>query len=655
MVNEQQKCPICGTKLKMINGKMTCKDCGYYLRNESADESADFLAQSPQASEPQPAGTVPQPRPQPVSQTIPQTVPSAKASTYTSGRYHTGQSGGSGKVAAIVIAVWITISIVSYTVFAIVQRNSKPDEETSGQSGRTSKNEQVSSSSNGPAKQTSYLPRTYFFQELVSVIFEKDYTDVTPEEMASITSLEIDFDNNEIYYQIDYVDGIYLTFDSGISVDFSDLKRFPGLEWVSLIGKGLHSGDLDGLENLIAVYSENSLKELADIVPYPENILELSVYDSFTEHSLAGAEKFPNLQYLSVEYYGLEDISDLVKMPKLLGLALTDCDRLTDFSPLMQMTGLEQLSITSPQLKSIDFVSVMPNLIYLGVEDSQIPNINALSNCPNLSSLYLMNNYSVEDYNVVGDLVNLTDLTIFKSAHAPIPSLEKLTKLETASFGKLWEGELPLVTAAGNISQLYLETNYDDYNLKMLAELPLTWLSMVSCSISGDHPLEFLTRMPELTYLNLTRSHVFGNMEEIFGIPTLEYLYLKETSGVIDFEQLPSNANLLLLDVSGLKLKAESWGQEYLDIKDHYDMFEKYPNVEYLYAASLGIDNIDFVLNMPNLQYLNIIENNVTSLKPLENLNRFYTVLCGGNTILEYASEEYGIYVDTDSDYYPYK
>ena len=35
MANEITKCPMCGTKLKMMNGQMTCKKCGYYIRNQT--------------------------------------------------------------------------------------------------------------------------------------------------------------------------------------------------------------------------------------------------------------------------------------------------------------------------------------------------------------------------------------------------------------------------------------------------------------------------------------------------------------------------------------------------------------------------------------------------------------------------------------------
>ena len=39
MASKKSKCPMCSTKLKMINGRMTCKSCGYYLRGAENSDS----------------------------------------------------------------------------------------------------------------------------------------------------------------------------------------------------------------------------------------------------------------------------------------------------------------------------------------------------------------------------------------------------------------------------------------------------------------------------------------------------------------------------------------------------------------------------------------------------------------------------------------
>lgn len=89
-------------------------------------------------------------------------------------------------------------------------------------------------------------------------------------------------------------------------------------------------------------------------------------------------------------------------------------------------------------------------------------------------------------------------------------------------------------------------------------------------------------------------------------------------------------------------------------LSDHYELFRHFPNLTDLYLSDTEIDNIEFVEYLPNLQYLDITDNSVTSLKPLEALSDFWRVDCGDNSISESVSEESGIIVNADSEYYPY-
>lgn len=647
MANEKPKCPMCGTKLKMINGRMTCKDCGYYVR-EQGDATGTYSAA--QMNTPtQPGGSAPQ----------------STGYQTSAGRIDPTQKKGNktGAIVATVAGVVGSIVLIVAMVFARqmlsdglsnLWDNVFPSSENTPEEPKTAPDAETPRSSrmNG-----SHMPRSEFFRQLAEVIFDKSSSGITPEEMASVTALEIDMDEHTIYYQVNYDSGNPLTFDNeiGANMTLSDLSYFTGLELISLVDGSFKKGDLDGLENLYAIYSDNSLQELAEIVPHPENITNLGVYGTSLvfDKTLEDVLSFSNLEYLTLgNCMFLEDISALSEIGTLKGLYLSDLDRVNDYSVFMSLTGLEELSIQSTQIKSIDFVSVMPNLTYFGLEDSKVTNIDALSNCPNLTSLYLMNNYDVEDYTAIGELTQLTALTVFKHTDSPIPSLDKLTALEQASFGKLWEGELSLVTAAPNISQLYLDHSFDD-RLELLADLPLEYLALVDCSLDDRSSLGLLASLP-LVQLDMTGSYVFGNIESVFGIPTLQYLYLDRVVGVIDFDNVPDNDSLLILSMNGFKLNSEAYGGSKLPLSEHYDLFEHFPNLEQLSLASTDIDSIEFVEKLPYLQYLDITENRVTSLKSLESLADFWRVDCGGNTILEYLSEDSYIYVNTESEYYPY-
>ena len=46
MAKESTKCPMCGTKLKMTDGKLTCKKCGYYIRSQPEQTGAQSSYQT---------------------------------------------------------------------------------------------------------------------------------------------------------------------------------------------------------------------------------------------------------------------------------------------------------------------------------------------------------------------------------------------------------------------------------------------------------------------------------------------------------------------------------------------------------------------------------------------------------------------------------
>ena len=60
----------------------------------------------------------------------------------------------------------------------------------------------------------------------------------------------------------------------------------------------------------------------------------------------------------------------------------------------------------------------------------------------------------------------------------------------------------------------------------------------------------------------------------------------------------------------------DGWNRQTVKLSEHYDMFGHFPNLTDLYLEATEIDSISFVENLPKLQYLDITDNNVTSLKP---------------------------------------
>ncbi|MCI8287110.1 MAG: leucine-rich repeat domain-containing protein [Lachnospiraceae bacterium] len=679
MAGETQKCPMCSTKLKMIGGRMTCKKCGYYIRSQSEmnDTSSPQYGRSSQYTDSRQSSAA-------EGSAYRSGTPGQGSSTYragssyqsdTTGRtgstWQSGQSptqkkpGESNPVVAIVVSVIAGSISVAALVAIVLFRAGIFDGLITGTGGNSrseslassledegnspSQSEQASqASSSGQTASSARLPQSSFFCEVAEAIWEKPYRSVSAEEYASLTALQIDRDENSIYYQLNYGETQTLTYYNDIGMDLADLASFTGLEWLSL-DADLNKGDLDGLNYLYGVYAENTISDLADIIPNPEYITEIGAEDSIFEHDLSGIESFPNLEYLYVDYGSLEDISALLQYPNLLGLTLIDCDSLNDYSPLMSLNSLESLTIDSSQLKSIDFINEMPLLTSLSVENSQISNINALGNCPGLEVLSLIDNYDIVDYSIIGQLSELKDLTLEMSYDSVLPSFENLTQVEWLTVKNA--SDLTPLKDAVNVTYLSL-ADCAGWELESITAMQNLNTLIINDFRSYVDSLDPLTRLPNLNALSLEDTSVFGNIEAIFGIPTLQYLYLDDCQVGIDFERMPVNETLEVLSLSEMTILRDPTynnGDE-INLSEHYDMFDCFPNLTELYAASLRLDSIEFVSKLPRLQYLDITNNSVTSLKPLEALSDFQAVWCGQNTILENLSPESDIFVYT-SDY----
>lgn len=649
---EIKKCPLCGTKLKMINGSMTCKECGYRVRNQDEQISVSSEIQNSTSSD-----AFKQIDNMEIN--IDENTQAQQNKASKNKTFNTSDSSLKPKYPSkIVAAAGVIATIILYTAITLFQRGVF-DSLFGGKGGKdnnsgrlmentylpevTIKPSPTVSSSKNETKADK--PQSGFFQEVAEAIWGKPYQNITEKEYASLTAIEIDRSNKIIYYQLNHGNSQTLSYISDSGKKLSDLSVFSGLEWI-MIDESLSKGDLKGLSNLWGVYTDNTIEEYKNIISEPENIFELGIKDSIFKDSLAGIEDFPNLEYLSVDYGSLKDISALLELPNLYGLSLVGCDRLTDYSPLMSLTNLESLKIESSQLKSIDFIRSMPKLSSLAIEDSSIVDLDALASCPELTRLSLIGNNYIEDYSAVGELELLYDLTLKMSYGSDLPSFEKLTQLETLQIK--YAGDLSPLKHASNVSYLSLE-RCSGWELEVLSSMTELTTLVIHDFLSYVDSLAPLTSLPNLQTLDLSDTFVFGNIEEIFGIPTLRYLWLDDCQIGLDFEKLPENETLEYLSMDKIRILNDPTynNGDTIMLSDHYDLFANFPNLISLSLISTQIDSIAFVEVLPRLQYLDITDNNVTSLKPLESLNDFRTVWCGKNTILENLSENSSITVIT--------
>ncbi|EAH0381720.1 LPXTG cell wall anchor domain-containing protein, partial [Listeria monocytogenes] len=110
-------------------------------------------------------------------------------------------------------------------------------------------------------------------------------------------------------------------------------------------------------------------------------------------------------------------------------------NKITDLSPLANLSQLTWLEIGTNQISDINAVKDLTKLKMLNVGSNQISDISVLNNLSQLNSLFLNNNQlGNEDMEVIGGLTNLTTLFLSQNHITDIRPLASLSKMDSADF-----------------------------------------------------------------------------------------------------------------------------------------------------------------------------------------------------------------------------
>ena len=669
MKKNKKKCPVCGEKLQPMYGKIMCPSCGYSIMPDNANINAYGNMHDNMS------GT------------------NISGNMYNSQQNHTGQTQGmfnynddhmasntsSGKnkkgVQPIsnksMKSILITAAVlISWGAFALSMLKHFDYDNNYGYNSNynnydvrfpsynfSQENNSISNNSGNNSesqnKDNFSYPESDLYLELIETVFDKNYTDITEDELNSIVSIKINTDEDEIKCGLS--DGTiysYHLFDSSYSA--KDLNCFKGLQYID-VDTELKASDIESLTNLKGIFSENTIAEFVKIIPNHNNIVSLGSYEDFFVTNLDGIDVFKNLQQLYIKSSYLSDISALQQLTKLKYLCLDDAGKVTDFSPVTYLTSLEVLDITSSKIKNLSFLDKLNNIKEFSLRKSQIIDISALEKYKStLTKLCLSENYDVEDYSVIGEFTNLTELSICATSDAVMPDLSKNTKLQTLMLERAYD--LNMLSTVKNISELYL-TRCSLLNLPDLSHLTKLYYVRIDDSSSLITNLTPFTKLSALECLDISNTKVFGNIEEIFNIPTLYELYMDNCNVCIDFSQIQDNDNLEVLSMNNItimKYGLNQYGNIYtsngtkVDINEGLSFFlQKFPYLNELYIAGNGIKNLDFVSYLPYLWIIDVSNNYISSLSPLKNLTELSVVWCKDNTITDGYDLGKNVYVIT--------
>lgn len=496
------------------------------------------------------------------------------------------------------------------------------------------------------------------YQSMVEKIFEKPLSNISQSELERIKYLKVSNSLEQSTVQYSF-DDPYATASPLIQTisfprmewDVPDVTNLPGLTKLDLGYQLQENTDLSKLTNLKGLVCETlEFADIANIVAEPANILELDV-KSVT--SLDGVIPFKNLEQLSLKNVSHKSLKPLTSLKKLKMLSVTDTTssdsiiesernkaRITDYTPISVMSSLESLHLYSDNIKSIDFVKDLPALTSLSLEHTNVFTLEPLTGKNTLTVLSLVDNYEMADFQSIGTLSGLNELTLEKSTSQPDPDLSALSQLVRLNISGFMS--LSSIGNLSNIKELSIHgCNLDEVNvLSKLSNVERLTLYSVWTSTSNLRNLDFITGMTGLKYADFSgipdgigftgfdnQLEVYGDVSPVFNCPNLEELYLDNGRFEINFDRIKENPSLKVLGLRNLTLHknyhVESQGgftNVWFDdvvLAEHLDFLHKFPNVEELYLDSNSLTDISFVTGLPMLSRLSIKDNYVTELSPL--------------------------------------
>ena len=479
--------------------------------------------------------------------------------------------------------------------------------------------------------------------EMVSVVFGKEAGSVTEQELAKIQWIadRNDMDNCYLGYSFENpmenpdAELEWLTFPYRTSTGYENLYKFTGLKRLDTVNR-LSSCNLEGLqlEGVTAYF--DSFEEEAAALSDPGTIRELVVKGSIEQ--LDGIEAFSNVEVLSLYAGELGDVDALAALKQLRSLTLTSADAISDFSVLATAGKLEELSIDSESLKSLEFLQRMPQLKGLGLKDGEFIHLGGIEALAHLERLSIENCDELTDLSSVASLVSLRELTLDKPYKCPEPSLEELVNLQRLTLEGFDTCEfLPSLT---NMEELVLRS----CNLSSPDLSGLTKLRKLTCTSYGtDRSYDFITGLATLEELNLSGVVTYEDVSGIFSLPQLKKLNISGIECEINFDKITDNPSLETLEMAGVKLYENvqieggygivsiDWDDVYL--ADHTDFVAHFPNLKKLDVADNKLENIDFAAALVKLEEIDLSDNYVTELHALAELPSLRQVNCKGNPV----------------------
>ena len=244
---------------------------------------------------------------------------------------------------------------------------------------------------------------------------------------------------------------------------------------------------------------------IADLtgLEYATNLTSLNLHDNQKISDISPLANLTKLTTLNLGYNQLSDISPLANLTKLTALSLV-WNQLSDISPLANLTKLTALSLYHNQVSDISPLANLTKLTHLSLFGNQVSDISPLANLTNLTDLHLNQN-QVSDISPLANLTKLTDLDLGNNQVSDISPLANLTKLRLLYLSHSQLSDISPLSNLTKLTDLWIRDNQIS-DISPLSNLTnLIQLDLIRNQVSDISPLSNLTK---LTWLFLYQNQV---------------------------------------------------------------------------------------------------------------------------------------------------
>lgn len=425
--------------------------------------------------------------------------------------------------------------------------------------------------------------------------------------------------------------------DNYVNMSLSGLPKFNGVKKLKT-NRGLTSKEIAGLhlEGISGYF--DSFDSVAGLIGDTDSMREIGM--SGDKVSINGAEKFPNLEILSLNCDEIEEPKKLVAVKTLKSLSVDLYDEGMDFSVFGMMPWLERVTISSKKLKDFSFVSGMGGLRELNLSYGTFLNLDPLENCTGLESLTIERCDGLKDMSALSGLTNLKKLKLELPYGCPEPDLSALSAME-----ELYLDSFESTAFLRNMPELRIMT-LDSCKVNNPSDFEgLGKLTTLNCTSFGqmERDYRFITRLPALENLNLSGTKTYEDISGIFNMPTLKYLNISGMDCEINFDKIQDNTSLEQLKIDHIKLYKNvavrggggiySVNWDDVNLTDHLSFLGKFKGLNALSIKENELTDLEFASSIEALKSIDFSDNYVTDISPLSGLKGLREVICTENPI----------------------